>query len=237
MALPPTCPACGGALDGRCHPVRRRPFGVVAVACGLTALAALGLIAFRLTSGRPAAGPPAGWSDVYVADGKFRSYFPGELQRGAAGYPDARGQTARYYGSRAFDEPVVQVFVHDLPPGDKVPSTPEQWDLAPPEFLRSMQANRNWRVLGKQRVTQSGRPALEVRAKTSWVGAGHLPAAPPPDQVAVAADGQRAEWWPTWVVYRLVPDGRRLYVVWVEQQGRLPDPGVLDVVWSSFTIC
>jgi len=237
MPLPPSCPSCGGPIgDGCGHPRRRYP-GTVAIASGLAALVAVGLIAFRLTSDRHAEAPPAGWSDVYVADGKFRSYFPGEPRRGAPVSPDARGQTVRYYGGKAMDEPTVQVFVHDPPSGDPAPATPEQWDAAAPEFLRSLQANRNWRVLGKQRVTQSGRPALEVRAKAAWVGATHLPAAPPPDQIALAADGPRGEWWPTWVVYRLVPDGRRLYVVWVEQQGHLPDPGVLETVWSSFTIC
>jgi hypothetical protein len=236
MSTPPTCPACGGPLGG-CLPKSRRPLGTVAVSCGLVALAALSLIALRLSGGRPAVGPPAGWSDVYVADGKFRSYFPGELRRGVAGYPDARGQTARYYGSRALDEPTVQVFVHDPPAGEAAPATPEQWDAAAPEFLRSLQANRNWRVIDKIRVTQAGRPALEVHAKAAWVDAAVPPATARTGVADAVADGPKAEWWPSWVVYRIVPDGRRLYVVWVEQQGRLPDPGVLETVWSSFTIC
>jgi hypothetical protein len=234
MSVPPTCPACGGPFEG-CR-TTRRTFGVVA--CGLTALAILALFAILFSRGLPDNGPPAGWSEVCAADAGFRSCFPGELHRGVAGFPDARGQTQRFYSSLALDEPTVQVFVHDPPAGEAVPTTPEQLDAAAPEFLRSLQANRNWRVIDKVRVVQSGRPALEVRAKTAWVG--HAATPPPTVRTGVAdasVDGPPPEWWPSWVVYRIVPHGRRLYVVWVEQQGRQPDPKVLNTVWTSFIIC
>lgn len=234
MTDPSTCPCCGGPTGARRRPTSR----TVVYACGLTALAALALIVIRTTSDPGGVGPPPGWSDVVAADAGFRSYFPGELRRGVAGFPDAPGHTVRYYGSRALDEPTVQVFVHDPPAGAATPTTPEEWDAAAPQFLRSLRVNRNWRVLDKRPVVQAGRPALEVRVKTAWVApTTAAPAATESGTAVASADGPPAEWWPSWVVYRLVPDGRRLYVVWVEQQGQAPDPRVLETVWASFALC